>query len=75
MKLTRILLPAQLFFFAGGIFGAVLLVRKQFSVQAVTPLIYNLGTIVRRSASGAPHGRLVAGHRYAGGSVSRAVSA
>jgi putative peptidoglycan lipid II flippase len=44
--LTRILLPAQLFFFAGGVFGAVLLVRKQFSVQAVAPLIYGLGTIV-----------------------------
>ncbi len=44
--LTRILLPAQLCFFAGGVFGAVLLVRKQFSVQAVTPLIYNLGTIL-----------------------------
>ncbi len=45
VKLTRIVLPAQLFFFAGGVFGAVLLVRKQFSVQAVAPLIYNLGTI------------------------------
>ncbi len=46
VRLTRILLPAQLFFFAGGVFGAVLLVRKQFTVQAVAPLIYNLGTIV-----------------------------
>ncbi len=46
MNLTRILLPAQLFFFAGGVFGAVLLVRKQFTVQAVAPLIYSLGTIV-----------------------------
>jgi putative peptidoglycan lipid II flippase len=46
VHLTRILLPAQLFFFAGGVFGAVLLARKQFSVQAVTPLIYGLGTIV-----------------------------
>jgi putative peptidoglycan lipid II flippase len=46
VKLTRILLPAQLFFFAGGVFGAVLLVRKQFNVQAVAPLIYNMGTIV-----------------------------
>jgi putative peptidoglycan lipid II flippase len=46
VKLTRILLPAQLFFFAGGVFGAVLLVRKQFNVQAVSPLIYNAGTIV-----------------------------
>jgi len=44
--LTRILLPAQLCFFAGGVFGAVLLVRKQFYAQAVTPLIYNLGTIL-----------------------------
>ncbi len=46
VHLTRILLPAQLFFFAGGVFGAVLLVRKQFNVQAVTPLIYNLGAII-----------------------------
>ncbi len=46
VHLTRIVLPAQLFFFAGGVFGAVLLVRKQFSVQAVAPLIYGLGTIV-----------------------------
>src|ERR1700739_1369431 len=46
VHLTRILLPAQLFFFAGGVLGSVLLVKKQFSVQAVTPLIYNLGTIV-----------------------------
>ncbi len=46
ISLTRILLPAQLCFFAGGVFGAVLLVRKQFSVQAVAPLIYGLGTIV-----------------------------
>ncbi len=44
--LTRILLPAQLCFFAGGVFGAVLMVRKQFSVQAVAPIIYGLGPIV-----------------------------
>jgi putative peptidoglycan lipid II flippase len=46
VRLTRILLPAQLAFFAGGVFGAVLLVRKQFNVQAVAPLIYGMGTIV-----------------------------
>ncbi len=46
VSLTRILLPAQLCFLAGGVFGAVLMVRKQFSVQAVAPLIYGLGTIV-----------------------------
>jgi putative peptidoglycan lipid II flippase len=43
--LTRILLPAQLCFFAGGVFGSVLLVRKQFSVQAVAPILYGLGPI------------------------------
>jgi putative peptidoglycan lipid II flippase len=46
IMLTRILLPAQLCFFAGGVFGAVLMVRKQFSVQAVTSLLYGLGPIV-----------------------------
>jgi putative peptidoglycan lipid II flippase len=46
VHLTRILLPAQLAFFAGGVFGAVLLVRKQFTVQAVAPLIYGMGTII-----------------------------
>lgn len=45
-KLTRILLPAQLCFLAGGVFGAVLLVRKQFNVQAVAPLVYGMGTII-----------------------------
>jgi putative peptidoglycan lipid II flippase len=45
VRLTRILLPAQLCFFAGGVYGAVLMVRKQFNVQAVSPLIYNMGTI------------------------------
>jgi putative peptidoglycan lipid II flippase len=44
--LTRILLPAQLFFFAGGVLGSRLLVRKIFLYQAVTPLLYNLGIIL-----------------------------
>ena len=46
IQLTRILLPAQLCFFAGGVFGSVLLVRKQFNVQAFSPLIYGLGPIM-----------------------------
>lgn len=44
--LTRILLPAQLFFFAGGVLGSRLLVRKIFLYQAVTPLVYNLFIIL-----------------------------
>jgi putative peptidoglycan lipid II flippase len=46
VHLTRILFPAQLFFLAGGVFAAVLMARKQFAVQAVTPLIYNCGIIL-----------------------------
>lgn len=44
--LTRILLPAQLFFFAGGALGSHLLVRKIFLYQAVTPILYNLGILL-----------------------------
>ena len=46
VHLTRIILPGQVFFFAGGIFGAVLLARRQFTLQAFAPLIYNAGMIV-----------------------------
>ena len=44
-QMTRILLPGQLFFFAGGVLAAVALVRKQFTYQAVSPLVYTLGII------------------------------
>lgn len=45
-SLTRLLLPAPLFFFAGGVLASKLLVRKIFLYQAFTPLIYNLGIIL-----------------------------
>jgi len=44
--LTRIILPAQWFFFAGGVLGSRLLVRKIFLYQAFGPLVYNLGIIL-----------------------------
>jgi putative peptidoglycan lipid II flippase len=44
--MTRILLPAQMMFFVGGVLSAVLLVRKQFAYQAMAPLIYTLGIIL-----------------------------
>jgi putative peptidoglycan lipid II flippase len=44
-RITRIILPAQLFFFAGGVLASVMLVRKQFTLQAIAPLIYNFGII------------------------------
>jgi putative peptidoglycan lipid II flippase len=40
--MTRILLPGQLFFFAGGVLASVALVRKQFTYQAISPLVYTL---------------------------------
>ena len=43
--LTRLILPAQLFFFVGPALGSRLLVRKVFLYQALTPLVYNLGII------------------------------
>ena len=44
--MTRILLPAQIFLFAGSVLGSTLLVRKLFLYQAATPIIYNLSIIV-----------------------------
>ncbi len=41
-KMTRLLLPAQIFLFAGSMLGATLLVRKQFLYQALQPVVYNL---------------------------------
>jgi putative peptidoglycan lipid II flippase len=41
-QMTRLLLPAQIFLFAGSVVGATLLVRKQFLYQALQPIIYNL---------------------------------
>ena len=43
--LTRLLLPAQLFFFIGSAISSRLQVRKIFIYQAFTPLLYNGGII------------------------------
>lgn len=44
--LTRIVLPAQVFFIAGGIINAALLARGRFGPSAVAPLLYNGGIIL-----------------------------
>jgi len=46
VHMTRIILPAQLFFFLGSVMGSRLQVRKIFLYQAFAPLIYNAGIIV-----------------------------
>jgi putative peptidoglycan lipid II flippase len=45
VRMTRVLLPAQLFFFSGGLFMAVQFCRERFFIPALAPLIYNLGII------------------------------
>jgi putative peptidoglycan lipid II flippase len=44
--MTRIILPAQFFFFAGGLFMAVQFSLERFAIPALAPLIYNLGIIL-----------------------------
>jgi putative peptidoglycan lipid II flippase len=52
--LTRILLPAQIFFYVGGVVSAVLLSHRLFLFPAFGPLLYNVFIIL---------GGVVAGHR------------
>jgi len=46
VALTRLLLPAQFFFFIGSVMSSRLQVRKIFLYQACTPVIYNAGIIL-----------------------------
>jgi putative peptidoglycan lipid II flippase len=45
VRMTRIILPAQIFFFAGGLLMAVQFARERFLLPALAPLAYNLGII------------------------------
>jgi len=44
--LTRVLLPGQIFFYAGGIVSAVLLSRRMFLYPALSPIFYNVFIIL-----------------------------
>jgi putative peptidoglycan lipid II flippase len=46
VHLTRILLPAQLFFYVGGVVSAVLLSHRLFLLPAFGPLLYNVAIIM-----------------------------
>ncbi|MCK5783016.1 MAG: murein biosynthesis integral membrane protein MurJ [Desulfobacterales bacterium] len=46
IHMTRIILPAQFFFFTGGMLSAVQFAKEKFAIPALAPLIYNLGIIV-----------------------------
>ena len=45
IRMTRIILPAQFFFFGGGLFMAVQFAKEKFLIPALAPVIYNLGII------------------------------
>ena len=55
VHLTRILLPAQIFFYVGGVVSAVLLSNRLFLLPALGPLIYNVFVIA---------GGVVAGRQF-----------
>jgi putative peptidoglycan lipid II flippase len=46
VHLTRILLPAQIFFYVGGVVSAVLLSKRLFLFPAFGPLLYNVAIIL-----------------------------
>ena len=46
VTMTRIIIPAQYFFFCGGLFSAVQFVKERFFIPALAPLVYNLGIIL-----------------------------
>ncbi|HZC24114.1 MAG TPA: lipid II flippase MurJ, partial [Candidatus Binatia bacterium] len=56
VRLTRVLLPAQIFFYVGGVVSAVLLSHRLFLFPAFGPLLYNvfiiLGGVVGRHRLG-----------------------
>ena len=45
VRMTRIIIPAQFFFFSGGMFMAVQFAKEKFLIPAMAPIIYNLGII------------------------------
>ncbi|WP_300462359.1 murein biosynthesis integral membrane protein MurJ [Desulfobacula sp.] len=46
VKMTRIIIPAQFFFFAGGLLMAVQFAHEKFFIPALAPLIYNICIIL-----------------------------
>jgi putative peptidoglycan lipid II flippase len=69
VRLTRIVLPAQICFVAGGVIRAVLMARDRFLTQALAPLLYNLGII----AGGLLLGARLGAEGFAWGALAGAV--
>ena len=45
VEMTRIILPAQIFFFGGGLFMAVQFANTTFFIPALAGLVYNIGIV------------------------------
>ncbi len=56
VRLTRIVLPAQIFFLTGGLLRAVLMAHGRFAAQAAAPLVYNGATIAGGLLTGTVEG-------------------
>jgi putative peptidoglycan lipid II flippase len=69
LRLTRILLPAQIFFVAGGVLRAALMANDRFATQALAPLVYNAGII----AGGVLFGATLGAEGFAWGALAGAV--
>ncbi len=58
-SITRIVLPAQLFFFLGGLMMATLYARQHFLMPALGPVVYNIGIIIGGMIGGSMFGPVV----------------
>jgi putative peptidoglycan lipid II flippase len=45
VRMTRIIIPAQFFFFTGSLFMAVQYTKEKFTIPAAAPIIYNVSII------------------------------
>jgi len=68
-RLTRILLPAQIFFIAGGVLRGALMARGHFASQSLAPVLYN-GAII---AGGLLLGTRIGAEGFAWGALAGAV--
>jgi putative peptidoglycan lipid II flippase len=68
--LTRILLPAQIFFITGGVLRGALMARGHFASQSLAPVVYNLAII----AGGLALGTRVGAEGFAWGALVGAIA-
>jgi putative peptidoglycan lipid II flippase len=68
--LTRILLPAQIFFVTGGVLRGALMARGRFASQSLAPVIYNLAII----ACGIALGTRIGAEGFAWGALLGAIA-